>query len=108
MLNKNLFLSLLCLATLAIADAPYKEANDVICPNKEKCTIINECKCWCSHKCGPREKVKDDKPVFFMSDPYGNYCYCNEWDVKNIDRCQVKDHANNASNGASNIISDKQ
>lgn len=109
MLNKNLFLSLVCLATLAIADAPYKPANDEICPSKENCTNIkNECKCWCSHKCGPRDKVSTgdnpDKPVFLMSDKNGNYCYCNQWDLENIDRCQVKDHANNAPN----IISDKQ
>ena len=76
---------------VAAGEGPYKEANDVICPTKEECGIINECKCWCSHKCGPRGKVKDDKPVFLMSDPNGNYCYCNQWDLDNIDRCKVKD-----------------
>lgn len=72
-------------------EGPYKEANDVICPTKEDCTVINSCKCWCSHKCGPRDKVKDDKPVFLMSDPNGNYCYCNQWDLDNYGRCKVKD-----------------
>ena len=76
---------------VASSEGPYKEANDVICPTKEECSIINECKCWCSHKCGPRSKVKDDKPVFIMSDPNGNYCYCNQWDLDNYDRCKIKD-----------------
>lgn len=79
-------------------EGPYKEANDVICPTKEYCTVINQCKCWCSHKCGPRDKVKDDKPVFLMSDPNGNYCYCNQWDLDNYDRCKVKDTPHDADN----------
>lgn len=74
------------------SEGPYKPANDVICPTKADCTIINQCKCWCSHKCGPRNKVKDDKPVFLMSDPNGNYCYCNQWDLDNYDRCKVKEN----------------
>jgi hypothetical protein len=76
-------------------EGAYKEANEVICPTKEDCTVINACKCWCSHKCGPRDKVKDDKPVFLMSDPNGAYCYCNQWDVDNYDRCKVKENQAN-------------
>lgn len=86
---------------IASAEGAYKKANDVICPTKEDCTIINQCKCWCSHKCGPRDKVKDDKPIFLMSDPNGNYCYCNQWDLDNYDRCKVKD-----GNGQ-NVINNK-
>lgn len=87
---------------IAGSEGAYKPANDVICPTKEDCTVINECKCWCSHKCGPRDKVKDDKPVFIMSDPNGNYCYCNQWDLDNIDRCKTKDANGQASNMISN------
>ncbi|CAN5144890.1 hypothetical protein BH09DEP1_BH09DEP1_7600 [soil metagenome] len=107
MISRFLVLALFLTSFLACADAPYNEGNDVICPTKENCSITSECKCWCSHKCGPREKVKDDKPVFFMSDPYGHYCYCNEWDVKNIDRCNVKNASEDAP-VASNIISIKK
>lgn len=98
----------ICTNFLAFADAPYKEANDVICPTKEDCTITNQCKCWCSHKCGPRNKVKDDKPIFLMSDPYGNYCYCNQWDIDNYDRCKAKEGNQQSAELSSNIISSKR
>ncbi len=89
---------LLSTALLAHADdAPYKKANDTICPSEYNCKVTKSCQCWCSHKCGPRDKVADDKPVFLMSDPNGNYCYCNEWDLLNYDRCMVKDAAMKAS-----------
>lgn len=87
---------------MAGSEGAYKPANDVICPTKEDCTVINACKCWCSHKCGPRDKVKDDKPVFLMSDPNGNYCYCNQWDLDNYGRCKAKEDNGQASNMISN------
>jgi hypothetical protein len=87
---------------IAGSEGAYKPANEVICPTKEDCTVINACKCWCSHKCGPRDKVKDDKPVFIMSDPNGNYCYCNQWDLDNIDRCKAKDGNSQNANMISN------
>lgn len=103
MLSRLLIIVLLTSSFLSFgSDAPYKPANDVICPTQEDCSIINSCKCWCSHKCGPRDKVKDDKPVFLMSDPYGNYCYCNQWDIDNYGRCKVKEGNGQASNIISN------
>lgn len=69
----------------------YKEANSVICPTKQTCKDKgNACQCWCSHKCGPRDKEEDDNPVYVNDDPYGNYCYCKQWDLDNVGRCQVK------------------
>lgn len=106
MISKFSLLALLSVGFLAYADAPYKKANDEICPTKENCSITNECKCWCSHKCGPRDKIttgdNPDKPVFLMSDPNGNYCYCNQWDIDNYNRCKVKEHDGNEN--TSNII----
>ena len=68
----------------------YKPANAVICPTKKTCINKKDCKCWCSHLCGPREKEEDDSPVYVNDDPYGNYCYCKQWDLDNVGRCQIK------------------
>jgi hypothetical protein len=69
----------------------YKSANDVICPTKRTCVDKNNaCKCWCSHKCGPRDKEPEDSPVYVNDDKYGNYCYCKPWDLENVGRCNLK------------------
>ncbi len=69
----------------------YKPANDIICPTKKTCLDKgNNCKCWCSHKCGPRDKEADDKPVYDNNDPNGNFCYCKQWDMDNVGRCSAK------------------
>lgn len=74
--------------------APYKKANSVICPTKQTCLDMkNGCKCWCSHKCGPREKEEDDSPVYVNDDKNGNFCYCKQWDLDNVGRCKVKPKA---------------
>ena len=76
---------------------PYKEANSVICPTKQTCQDMNnKCKCWCSHKCGPRKKEDDDSPVYVNDDKYGNYCYCKQWDLDNVGRCTMKPKADQA------------
>ncbi len=75
--------------------APYKDANSVICPTKQTCQDMkNNCKCWCSHKCGPRDKEADDSPVYVNDDKHGNFCYCKQWDLDNVGRCIVKPNAN--------------
>lgn len=71
--------------------APFKQANSVICPTKKTCLDMkNGCMCWCSHKCGPREKEDDDSPVYVNDDKNGNFCYCKQWDLDNVGRCAVK------------------
>lgn len=71
----------------------YKPANDVIAPTKGTCNMDpknRKWKCWCSHLCGPREKEEGDNPVYVNDDKYGNYCYCKQWDLDNVSRCNLK------------------
>jgi len=49
----------------------------------------NECQCYCSVKCGFRDKREDDKPVYVENDPNGLGCYCKQVDLDeyNAGRC---------------------
>lgn len=57
------------------------------CRTEESCLNDQNCQCYCSVKCGFREKRPDDAPVFLENDPYGNYCYCKAWDRDNVEHC---------------------
>ncbi len=43
------------------------------------------CTCWCSQKCGYREKTKRDHPLYVENDPNGKFCYCKQWDLDYYD-----------------------
>src|SRR6201984_2963687 len=47
---------------------------------KDNCATDPNCQCWCSVKCGYRDKTKDDHPVWIENDPNGKGCYCKQWD----------------------------
>lgn len=52
--------------------------------NKRACQDLNNsCQCYCSWKCGPRDKQPDDKPIYVENDPAGIYCYCKQRDLDN-------------------------
>lgn len=54
------------------------------CTTEEDCINNDKCQCYCSVKCGFRDKdMKQDRPVFVENDPNGIHCYCKEWDLKN-------------------------
>ncbi len=50
------------------------------CADKDSCKNDSKCQCWCSQKCGWRDKTSKDKPVYIETDSNGKYCYCNQWD----------------------------
>lgn len=55
---------------------------------KETCTTDPKCRCWCSVKCGYRDKKDGDQPVYIEKDPQGIGCYCNQWDADHYeDNC---------------------
>jgi hypothetical protein len=60
-----------------------------VCTNVKECAdLYNSCQCYCSRKCGFRDKQTDDTPIFVPNDPAGHYCYCKQWDLDNVDACQ--------------------
>lgn len=88
MFSKNYLLFLL----ISIVSFSILTAEDAICPTQQNCKNLNNpCKCYCSHKCGPRDKKADDRPIWIENDPEGNFCYCKQWDLDNYKkRCAVK------------------
>ena len=48
------------------------------------------CQCWCSVKCGFRDKVAKDSPIWVDKDNYGKYCYCKQWDYDHYEDNCVK------------------
>lgn len=81
----HFFLFLTSLLTFIQAEPMVKAP---LCKTAQECAdLTNSCNCYCSRKCGPRAKQADDKPVFVANDPYGNYCYCKQWDLDNVNRC---------------------
>lgn len=51
------------------------------CKSKESCINDQKCQCWCSVKCGYRDKTAADHPVYVENDPNGKHCYCKQWDL---------------------------
>lgn len=74
---------LIMLAALMPCTVVLAKVDRSICEDEEDCVNLETCKCYCSKKCGPRKKEKDDRPVYVKNDPNGKYCYCKEWDRKN-------------------------
>lgn len=98
MLSRKQFICL-CLCTLGALTAGYtmsrkrhKIKNP--CTSEKNCTNMkNNCQCYCSVKCGFRDKTSDDRPVYVQDDPNGKYCYCKQWDLDNYksNECDVID-----------------
>lgn len=63
-----------------------------VCMSKQECTDHNNsCQCYCARVCGMREKKSNDRPVFVPDDPYGNYCYCKQWDLDHVNACALQE-----------------
>ena len=44
--------------------------------------------CWCSVKCGYRDKTDKDHPIYIENDRNGKFCYCKQWDLDHFeDNC---------------------
>ncbi len=58
------------------------------CTTAENCASDPKCQCWCSRKCGFRNKKPDDSPIYITNDSNGKFCYCKQWDFDNYqDNC---------------------
>jgi hypothetical protein len=69
---------LLCIGTFALVSAHKYDI-------PERWKTAKGCQeskdCWCSMKCGPRQKKSDaDMKPIFRDDPEGTYCYCQHRD----------------------------
>ena len=89
MFSKKYLAILLCSLLVVSFDAPGKKKNKApACGNDEVACkdMKNPCKCYCAFKGAPRDKTPDDDPIFIEDDPEGNYCYCKERDIKEMNR----------------------
>lgn len=60
------------------------------CKTKEACLNNANCRCWCSVKCGYRQKTASDSPVYVEKDANGKFCYCKQWDLDRYqDNCEM-------------------
>jgi hypothetical protein len=59
--------------------------SDASCADKK-----NNCTCWCSVKCGPRDKKADDTPKTLQVAPDKSICFCAERDIKLAHQCGTK------------------
>jgi hypothetical protein len=82
-------LSLFMVLSCALIGALSAQSDESCGANKQACQDkANPCKCYCSEQCAPRDKKEKDNPVYVENDPYGNYCYCQQWDKDNfVERC---------------------
>ena len=54
-----------------------------VCHDKESCLTDPSCQCYCSVKCGYRDKKPGiDKPVYIKEGINGVHCFCKEADLK--------------------------
>ena len=60
------------------------------CLDKKSCLNDKKCQCYCSVKCGPRDKTSEDSPIWIENDPYGHHCYCRQRDVDLVKQCAVE------------------
>jgi hypothetical protein len=59
--------------------------SDASCADKK-----NNCTCWCSVKCGPRDKKAKDTLKTLTVAPGKSMCFCAERDIKLADQCAAK------------------
>jgi hypothetical protein len=92
-------ISLFALTDLKMADwQPVQPAalelqakpNKPRCTNQVSCKNNPNCQCYCSVKCGPRDKKPTDKPIWVENDDLGHHCYCadRDWNLRN--QCPVE------------------
>lgn len=104
MLKKYAYALLVCLAcggvVAGVIHHKRKKAAE-ICNTKKAC-INDDCQCYCSMKCGFRDKTDDDRPVYIENDPNGKHCYCKQWDLDNYQErdCAAKEAAEPAAKKA--------
>ncbi len=60
------------------------------CTNQISCKNNPKCQCYCSVKCGPRDKKPTDKPIWVEKDELGHHCYCadRDWNLRN--QCPIE------------------
>lgn len=60
------------------------------CKNQMSCKNNPKCQCYCSVKCGPRDKKSTDNPIWVEKDELGHHCYCadRDWNLRN--QCPVE------------------
>lgn len=73
---------LLALLTLSACGYVSAKTGKAQC-TRDTCTMDPTCQCWCSVKCGFRDKKPNDNPMWVENDPNGKYCYCKQWDLDN-------------------------
>jgi hypothetical protein len=79
-LKKFLLVVLICAAGNGLLNA--QTAN--LCTSEQSCSDPNNpCKCYCSVKCGERDKEDKDNPRIeaLPGDPMGKRCFCADRDV---------------------------
>lgn len=80
---KNYLLLGIVLASFSLSECASKKSKKPRCKTEKSCINDNSCECYCSRKCGFREKEENDQPVYVENDPNGKYCYCKQWDLDN-------------------------
>lgn len=101
----------------------YCEEEKPKCTSETDCkNLKNECQCYCSFKCGFRDKiveddpitgVKKDEPIYIPDDPNGKFCYCKQRDVDfyNKNHCpqieKIKEERQKQKTAAQDAITQK-
>ncbi len=60
------------------------------CTDQISCKNNPKCQCYCSVKCGPRDKKSTDNPIWVEKDNLGHHCYCadRDWNLRN--QCPIE------------------
>jgi len=82
--------ALLAFAAIAMLVKSNTETAKVRCTSKEACLNNPNCQCYCSVKCGPRDKKPTDTPTWIKNDPLGHHCYCAERDLRLKKNCKAE------------------
>lgn len=69
-------------AVLVLSACTSNQENTGDCKTQSACLNDPNCLCWCSVKCGYRQKTDKDHPMYKNKDRNGKFCYCKEWDYK--------------------------
>lgn len=60
--------------------------NAQVCNDKESCLTDPSCQCYCSVKCGYRDKKPGiDNPVYIEEGIDGIHCFCKETDLREFE-----------------------
>lgn len=73
------------------------------CKDMISCKNNPKCQCYCSVKCGPRDKKPTDKPIWVDKDDLGHHCYCadRDWNLRN--QCPIEKGVLDSKNDAMDI-----